>query len=131
MYHEIKKGDRSLSLENIIMQAGYDLAYATQWRAASDAHIFARSIATATAFIEIAEVMVCGSIGGFDSIRVKNRSIEQQNWSEANKYDKIFSRWLWLFTFYVGGKDDTPFSSSSYRWRNVGDLKEFYKRGSW
>jgi hypothetical protein len=130
----IKKGDKSISLQNIIMQAGYNLAHATQWTDSLNLHLHVQDIHAAEELIEMAEVMVCGSVGGFDAVKVGKKHIYQEpshwdekgTWPESGKYDRLFERWLWLFTFYVGGDDKTPFSSGN--WRNVGDLKKFYKK---
>ena len=131
----VNKGDKSISLSNIIMQAGYNLAHATQWTGSSSLHTYIKSIHSAEELIKIAEVMTCGSTGGFGVVKVGKKTFiqesrewhEEDNWKEGDKYDRLFSRWLWLFTFYVGGDDKTPFSSGN--WRTVADLKKFYKKG--
>jgi hypothetical protein len=117
------------------MQAGYNLAHATQWTDSLNLHFHIKNIHAAEELIEMAETMVCGSVGGFDVVKVGKKRIYQEpndwsskesRWSEEGKYDRLFERWLWLFTFYVGGDDKTPFGSGN--WRNVGDLKKFYKK---
>jgi hypothetical protein len=130
----VRKGQKELPLANIIMQAGYNLAHATQWNDSLSMHHQVESIHGAKELIEIAETMVCGSVGGFDAVKVGRKRIYQEydhwdengRWKEGDKYDRLFARWLWLFTFYVGGDDKTPFGSGN--WRNVGDLKKFYKK---
>ena len=131
----VNKGDKSISLSNIIMQAGYNLAHATQWMDASSLHFRLQSIHGAEELIEMAEVMVCGSTGGFDAVRVGKKRIYQEpndwdkesRWSESGKYDRLFERWLWLFTFYTDYGDNKNLGHKG--WRTVADLKKFYKKG--
>jgi hypothetical protein len=133
----VRKGQKELPLANIIMQAGYNLAHATQWTDSLSMHHQAESIYAAKELIEMAEIMTCGSIGGFGAVKVGRKYIYQESghwdkesrWSESGKYDRLFERWLWLFTFYVGRPgecDDVELGHSG--WRTVGNLKKFYKR---
>ena len=131
----IKKGMKELPLKNIIMEAGNELGMSTQWLDSSSIDNRAKHIHSAEALIEVAEIMVCGSTGGFDVVKVGKKLVYQETRGEEffpdhrspehGKYDHLFERWLWLFTFYVGGTDRTELGHKG--WRNVGQLKKFFK----
>lgn len=144
----VQKGMKELPLKNIIMEAGRNLGMYIQWSKKMDwVNQQAEYFHQANCLIEIAEVMVCGSVGGFDAVKVGNKTISQdirgeeffpdRRWSERGKYDPLFERWLWLFTFYVqrheritsatiAADDRTLLGGSG--WYKVGDLKRFFAR---
>lgn len=128
----IKRGMKEIPLKSIIMEAGYNLASYVQWsKNVSWEEHRTEYYYSAKCLIELAETMVCGSVGGFDAVKIGKKYITQQGnsedscWSEASKYDDFFARWLWLFTFYHGGNDKTNIGPAG--WYKVKDLKKFFR----
>jgi hypothetical protein len=120
----IEKGMSALSLEKIIMEAGYALGSVIQesefleWSGRRH-----ESIIEAKVLIELAEVMVCGSVGGYDKGQQPNGG---EPWM-AHKYDKLFARWYWLFKHYVK-RPDTISVAEGWAWHTVNDLKKAFTR---
>jgi len=88
---------RTITFDTILRTIADDFRAIDQWagdRDYSRAHEYA---ARAEALIELVEVQVCGSIGGFDS--------GQQTYQPpANRYthvsDRLWNRYSWLITKY-------------------------------
>lgn len=119
----IEKGMLSLPLRNIIMEAGSELASMVQWSRRSEwLPSQLEGYYTSKCLIELAETMVCGSVGGFDKGQQPNAG---PMWGEE-LYDKLFARWLWLFNHYVGGSILTNLGHEG--WYKVRDLKKFFAK---
>jgi hypothetical protein len=120
----IEKGMSALSLENIIMEAGSELASMVQWSEHADwLPSKLGGYYTSKCLIELAETMVCGSVGGFDKGQQRNDGPGM--WGE-DLYDSLFARWLWLFNHYVGGTNLTNLGHEG--WLKVRDLKKFFAK---
>ena len=115
----VHRGDESISLANLILEGGEELLYVVQWSDYISWTVHKMEhYHNAKTLIQLAEVMVCGSIGGFDVVTHKGNLITQRshpfhstNWKENEKYDPIFTRWLWLFTFYLNDKQRNLFGN--------------------
>ena len=119
----IEKGMSALPLRTIIMEAGSELASMVQWSKHVDwLHHRLEYYYTSKYLIEMAETMVCGSIGGYDKGQHENSGAM---WGE-DLYDALFARWLWLFNHYVCGNNQTNLCFEG--WYKVRDLKKFFAK---
>ena len=116
----IEKGMKVIPLSTLIMEAGNELGMLSQWDSIDGIHFAVDASISAKTLIELAETMVCGSVGGFDTGQQTERGMKYED-----KYDGLFARWYWLFKHYVKNSSDKR-DLGHEGWRTVADLKKAF-----
>ena len=117
----IEEGMKVIPLSTLIMEAGDELGMLTQYTSLDNLHFKVNASIAAKTLIELAETMVCGSVGGYDDGQQTEKGMKY-----ADKYDPLFARWYWLFKHYVRKPSDKT-DLGHKGWRTVADLKEAFK----
>lgn len=117
-FHQYKVYQKSVSLSDLIYECAMEFSYVRQWLDISTIESAGKHYNQAEKLLEICEVLVCGSVGGFDKGQFSN----ERGRDDGGKYYYEFDRLLWLWNHY------TDFNKNSKYKKFIDDLSNYYKR---
>jgi hypothetical protein len=109
---------KRLTIKDIIFGAGKNLCLAQQWGRMQSYSRLLRYITKAECLIEIAEIMDCGSVGGFGT----GRDYIENN---RGKYDTLYLRWYALFRDIMPDYEKTEYLPGGFR--TLEQVSDFFK----
>ena len=112
---------KSITIKDVLMEAGDNLCMVLQWSNPLAISSQLKYYHKAECLVEMAEVMDCGSVGGFGSGQSTVNSYK-------SKHDGLFSRWAGLYLAYVDADPgNKSLVATKMHWATFANLKRFFK----